>query len=215
MSLTGIASVFFAFIVSLPAQDSISQEYEKEVIHQEKFDKDLSTTDPNDPEDIFTNKERGGIFKNYHSLKLYYVGYGANKNTTTRFRRYAGGGDRPVLPEHDLKEEKFLNQANQTIKIQILSDGDKNQFYRNGELVFSFKDELPYTQGWFGFRTVRNHLQLDNFKVYEVNRSYCDSLLLIIASSLRIRSCLSASIFSLNSFILRLYASTRVSLLTG
>jgi len=233
MSLTGIASVFFAFIVSLPAQDSISQEYEKEVIHQEKFDKDLSkwvveqapggtvdlveeklvindakgctvwfrqklsgpilieyeakliseggkhdrvsdlncfwmATDPNDPEDIFTNKERGGIFKNYHSLKLYYVGYGANKNTTTRFRRYAGGGDRPVLPEHDLKEEKFLNQANQTIKIQILSDGDKNQFYRNGELVFSFKDELPYTQGWFGFRTVRNHLQLDNFKVYEL-----------------------------------------------
>ena len=33
---------------------------------------------------------RNGIFPNCYSLQLYYMGYGGNYNTTTRFRRYTG-----------------------------------------------------------------------------------------------------------------------------
>jgi hypothetical protein len=61
-------------------------------------------TDPKNPKDLFANQKRGGLFKNYHPLRLYYVGYGANHNTTTRFRRYPGDSSRPCLPGHDLQD---------------------------------------------------------------------------------------------------------------
>ena len=125
-------------------------------------------TDPKNPENIFANTTRGGSFKNYHSLRLYYVGYGANNNTTTRFRRYPGDGSRPCLPEHDLTEKKFLHKANQTIKISIITNGNKIQYLRNGEIIFDFEDPNPFKEGWFGFRTVRNHMQIDNFKIHRL-----------------------------------------------
>jgi len=127
--------------------------------------------DPKHPEDLFANKSRLGSFANYHSLRLYYVGYGANDNTTTRFRRYPGDGSRPCLPEHDLGDEKFLHKPNKTIQIQIIADGSKIQYLRDGEIVFDFLDEKPFREGWFGFRTVRNHMKIDSFRVYRLSSS--------------------------------------------
>ena len=125
-------------------------------------------TDPKNPNDIFADKSRGGLFTNYHPLRLYYVGYGANHNSTTRLRRYPGNGTRPCLPEHDLSDKKFLHTPNKTISITIIADGEKIQFLRDGEIVFNFVDKAPFTQGWFGFRTVNNHMLIDNFKVYRL-----------------------------------------------
>ena len=124
--------------------------------------------DPKNPDDIFADKSRGGAFKNYHPLRLYYVGYGANKNTTTRFRRYPGGGERPNLAEHDLSDKKFMHTPNKTIHIQIISEKGRVRYLRDGEVVFDFHDKEPFTEGWFGFRTVHNHLQIDNFRVYQL-----------------------------------------------
>ncbi len=124
-------------------------------------------TDPAHPDDLFANsKTRAGLFKNYDALRLYYVGYGANENKTTRFRRYPGDGTKPLLPEHDLSALKFMNVANRAVKIQLIADRGRIQFIRDGEVVFDFSDPAPFTSGWFGFRTVRSHLRLDNFKVY-------------------------------------------------
>ncbi|MEY4489064.1 MAG: hypothetical protein RIQ79_1572 [Verrucomicrobiota bacterium] len=126
-------------------------------------------TDPAHPDDLFVNsKARGGIFKNYDALRLYYVGYGANDNKTTRFRRYPGDGTKPLLPEHDLSAAKFMNVPNRTVKIQLIADAGRIQFIRDGEVVLSFEDPAPFTFGWFGFRTVKNHLRLDNFRVYRL-----------------------------------------------
>lgn len=156
---------------------AIMIEYEATLIQQGgKHDRvsDLNcfwmAIDPENPEDLFINKKRGGSFKNYHSLRLYYVGYGANKNTTTRFRRYPGDGTRPCLPEHDLQDKKFMHTPNQTIKIQIIANGSKIQYLRNGEIVFDFTDPSPLREGWFGFRTVRNHMQIDHFKIYRLSQ---------------------------------------------
>ncbi len=125
-------------------------------------------TDPKNPEDLFANKKRGGRFTRYHPLRLYYVGYGANNNTTTRFRRYPGGGARPCLPEHDLRDKKFMHTPNKTLTIQIIADGSRIRYLRDGEIVFDFRDKNPFREGWFGFRTVRNHMRIDNFKVYQL-----------------------------------------------
>ncbi|MFP6867528.1 MAG: DUF6250 domain-containing protein [Roseibacillus sp.] len=42
------------------------------------------------------------------------------------------------------------------------------KYCRDGEVVFEFRDKDPFREGWFGFRTVRNHLQIDNFRVYQL-----------------------------------------------
>ena len=126
-------------------------------------------TDPKHPEDIFINtKERCGNFKKYDALRLYYVGYGANENKTTRFRRYPGDGSKPLLPEHDLKDQKLMNVPNRKLKIQLIADGSRIQYLRDGEIVFEFTDKEPFREGWFGFRTLRNHMQLDQFRVYQL-----------------------------------------------
>lgn len=150
-------------------------EFEAKMVQEGgKFDRgsDLNcfwmAIDPDNPADLFANKKRGGSFRNYHPLRLYYVGYGANNNTTTRFRRYPGDGSRPCLPEHDLKDAKFLHSPNEILKIQIVANGSTIQYLRNGKVVFDFLDPSPFTDGWFGFRTVRNHLQIDNFKIYRI-----------------------------------------------
>ena len=42
-------------------------------------------------DNLFARSEwRNGVFKNYNTLDLFYVGYGGNDNSTTRFRRYNG-----------------------------------------------------------------------------------------------------------------------------
>jgi len=126
--------------------------------------------DPQHPDDIFADSEkRGGSFGNYNSLRLYYVGYAANDNTTTRFRKYAGDGSKPLLPEHDLTG--YSLSAGEKLHVKIVSDGSINQYWVNGEKIFDFNDNEPYTSGYFGFRTVKNHLMMDNFRVYSIDNN--------------------------------------------
>ncbi|TKG95525.1 hypothetical protein EYV94_08780 [Puteibacter caeruleilacunae] len=127
-----------------------------------------------DPEckDFFSkSKDRGGKFQNYHALKLYYVGLGGHDNTKTRFRRYAGGGDRPCLPEHDLSDAKYLITANKVNHIRIIANEGQIQYYRNGVLIYDFQDDDPYTSGYFGIRTYKNHMTVDNFVVYQLKNA--------------------------------------------
>lgn len=121
------------------------------------------------PTNLFANSEkRGGKFSNYDTLKLYYVGMGGNDNSSTRFRRYVGNGERPVLPEHDLNKPEFLLTGNTLYKIRIVANDGLIQYYSNGKLFFDYKDVNPYTTGYFGIRTVDNHMTIDNFKVYKL-----------------------------------------------
>ncbi|WP_066219868.1 DUF6250 domain-containing protein [Formosa haliotis] len=125
--------------------------------------------DPEHPDNLFANSEqRGGKFSNYDSLRLYYMGVGGNDNGTTRFRRYTGTGERPLLPEHDLKDAKYMLESNTGYHIKIVANGETIQYYRDNELFSDFNDPAPYTSGYFGFRTVKNHMTVDNFKVYSL-----------------------------------------------
>ncbi len=122
--------------------------------------------DPKNPDDFFKDSEhRAGHFPNYHHLKLYYVGYGGHNNSKTRFRRYDGNIDRPLLPEHDLTDKKFMIVANKKMHIEILVKDGYTSFKRDGKIIFEINDKEPYTSGYFGFRTVENHMIIENFKV--------------------------------------------------
>ena len=108
---------------------------------------------------------RSGKFSDYDSLLTYYVGFGGNNNTTTRFRRYDGTSERPLLPAHDLRTANFLLTPNHIYHIKLVVRDGTAEFWRDGERVFFFRDPTPLTSGYFGFRTVRAHLALRNFKV--------------------------------------------------
>jgi hypothetical protein len=108
--------------------------------------------------------KRSGKFEDYNTLRGYYVGQGGNRNTTTRFRRYIGDPVlRPLLPEHDLKAP--LLEASAPMKIRLVADGPRIQYWCGDRLIFDFHDRVPYTRGRFGFRTTFSHVDIRKFRI--------------------------------------------------
>jgi len=119
----------------------------------------------NDPENsnIFT---RNGTFAQYHTLKLYYFGIGGNTNTTTRFRKYLGDGERYLL--EDLREKQYLLQPNKTYVIKTIIYNGMTKVYVDNKEYFSFLDKEPLKTGYFGFRTTESRQEIDDFKIYSL-----------------------------------------------
>jgi hypothetical protein len=124
--------------------------------------------DARSPGDLFATK-RSGFFGDYDQLRCYYVGFGGNGNTTSRFRRYIGErGNRPLRPEHDLAGAENLLVPNATQRIQLLAAGGTIGFYHNGRRLFAYEDPAPYTRGGFAFRTVKSHFTIRDFHVHRL-----------------------------------------------
>lgn len=119
----------------------------------------------------------------YNPVKLYYVGFGANGNRTTRLRRNDGSDSRPQLAGYaapavanaddnlgDITPATTL-VANQPTQVRIVSraatasDSATLKWYANDALVFSHADASPYLEGWFALRTTTSHFQIRDFKV--------------------------------------------------
>ena len=124
-------------------------------------------TDPCHPGDLFAaGEQRDGVFAEYGNLNLYYVGYGGNANTTTRFRRY-NNGSRELLGEYT--DAPHLIMPNHQYHIQLICCGNIVEYWRDGERLFRYEDPEPYNRGHFGLRTVQNHLKMDNFRVVHLH----------------------------------------------
>ncbi|MDQ8203223.1 DUF6250 domain-containing protein [Pelagicoccus sp. SDUM812003] len=128
-------------------------------------------SDPDHPDDLFAQGHgRTGAFATYDDLQLYYVGYGGNHNSTTRFRRYLGKGEKPLLEGYDLRGEQHLLKADHTYEIELVADENGARYYRDGELVFEYEDPQPLSSGWFGFRTVWSKTIISDFKVERLEK---------------------------------------------
>ncbi len=114
-------------------------------------------------ENLFTRK---GILSEYDSLKLYYAGIGGNYNTTTRFRKYQGNGERTLI--YHFQDEEHLLKPNKTYLIQIVIYNGRTILFLDGKEYFNYKDDNPLTEGFFGFRTVKSHQEIYDFKVYQL-----------------------------------------------
>lgn len=119
--------------------------------------------DPQNPDTLPSG--RSGKFADYDELATYYVGMGGNENTTTRFRRYAGDGTKPLRPEHDLREKQFLLEPNRTYRIKLVAADGQAEFWRDGEKIISLADPAPLTSGWFAIRTVKAHLEIRDLQI--------------------------------------------------
>lgn len=109
---------------------------------------------------------RTGNFKEYDSLLLYYVGFGGNTNSTTRFRKYDGKGERNLLAEY--VDADHLLQPNKEYTIGITVCNGKTRFMIDGIEYFSLADPDPIKEGYFGFRTVHSRQEIRDFKVYRL-----------------------------------------------
>lgn len=120
-------------------------------------------TDPSSPNAI----KRDGKFASYDNLNLYYAGVGGHYNKFTRFRKYKGIDDKSILKEYSDKEHLLI--GNTTYSVKIIVNKDRVQYFLDGELYWDFKDDKPYNQGFFGFRTSKSHQVFDNFKVFKID----------------------------------------------
>lgn len=114
-------------------------------------------------------KARGGRFLNSYTMRLYYLGYGGNYNSTTRFRRYTGDGrgvDSALCRPRILREyldTAHLITADHWYHIRLEQIDGRVRYIIDGECLVDYVDPHPLTKGWFGFRTTLSHAQLRNF----------------------------------------------------
>ncbi len=132
-------------------------------------------SDPKAPNDIEKRMgERRGVFVNCYALQMYYLGYGGNNNTTTRFRRYdgneAGITDEASRPEvlREYTDEEHLLKPNHWYHIKITNEDNRICYYIDGERIVDFREADPLTEGWFGLRTTQAHLKFANFKYEKI-----------------------------------------------
>jgi rhamnogalacturonan endolyase len=118
--------------------------------------------------DFFSN--RTGKFEEYDSLKLYYVGMGGNYNTTTRFRKYQGNGEKTLLSEKN--DSLHLLKPNLEYKITIIVQDKTTSFWIDEQCIFSQTDSGLLQEGYFGFRSTFSHQKIRRFKIYRLTKKY-------------------------------------------
>lgn len=106
---------------------------------------------------------RDGVFESYDSVRMYYVGYGGNYNSTTRFRKYEGNGVKPVLGE--FTDPAHLLEPNRTYRVVTTAKDGKVTFSVDGKTLFEYDDPEPLQSGYFGFRTTWSRHKIDYIRV--------------------------------------------------
>lgn len=155
----------------------VTIEYDACVVVEKEGDRlsDLNcfwmASDPVYPDNIWKREKwRNGIFLNCYSLQLYYMGYGGNYNSTTRFRRYdgneAGITDPKARPAiwKEYTDADHLLKANHWYHIKITNEDNRISYYIDGKRLVDFRDAEPLTEGWFGFRTTLSRTRITNFR---------------------------------------------------
>ncbi len=120
-----------------PLYGDVTVEFDAQVVMTAPNDRlsDLNTffmaSDPK-AKNIWTNMSvRDGVFSRQTALQMYYLGYGGNYNTTTRFRRYTGNGQPPVIREY--KDASHLLKSNHWYHIKIEKVGNRIRYFYDGE----------------------------------------------------------------------------------
>jgi rhamnogalacturonan endolyase len=145
-------------------------EYDREVIvaggpndRLSDFNQFWMATDPRNSH-LFT---RSGVLESYDSLSLYYIGMGGNTNKTTRFRKYQGNGQKPLLQEYT--DSAHLLEANKVYHIIIIVKNNETSYWVNGQCYFLYSDTAILKEGYFGFRSTKSRQEISNVKIVQLN----------------------------------------------
>ncbi|HEY1130662.1 MAG TPA: DUF6250 domain-containing protein [Roseateles sp.] len=125
---------------------------------------------------------RSGKFAGYDGLPTYYVGFGANANTTTRLRLYdgsqrrllAGFADGPMAEPGELPMTSTTRLlTDKPISIEIVSrqptaaDPIHLRWSAGSNEVFTRADPNPRLHGYFALRTTASRLQIRDFQILQ------------------------------------------------
>jgi hypothetical protein len=110
---------------------------------------------------------RNGKLEGYDNLRLYYVGMGGNTNSTTRFRKYPGNGERTLIQEYN--DAVHLLQSNKEYQIKTIVQDGTTSFWVDGKCFFTYKDPAPLQTGYFGIRSTKSRQEIANFRVYQLD----------------------------------------------
>ena len=108
--------------------------------------------------------ERQGIFVRQYALSLYYMGFGGNHNTTTRFRRYTG--DERGVNNAEYRPAilvEYTDSAHHWYHIRLEQIDGFVRYTIDGDTLVEYQDTTPLTRGYFGFRTTLSHAQIRRF----------------------------------------------------
>ena len=115
--------------------------------------------------------QRAGRFLESYHLQCYYLGYGGNYNTTTRFRRYDGDTLAITHPSHrppiikEYTDSAHLLKPNHwySVRIEMFENGH-TRYFLDDELLVDYQDPSPLLHGWFAFRTTWSHIRLTGWQ---------------------------------------------------
>ncbi|RZJ09517.1 MAG: hypothetical protein EOP39_11265 [Rubrivivax sp.] len=125
---------------------------------------------------------RSGRFAGYDTLPTYYVGFGANANTTTRLRQYTGSERRLLTgyadgaiaePGEQPMDAQTRLHAGEPLNVEIVSrqptaaDPVHLRWRANSNELFTRADANARLHGYFAFRTTASRLQIRDFKVLQ------------------------------------------------
>ncbi len=132
--------------------------------------------------DSSSPRQRDGAFASYDSLQAFYVGFGANGNSTTRLRRYDGQGQRELLDgwadgaeaspadrQGPMQPHTRL-RVGEAVQVWLVSrsptadDPAHGRWWANGRLLFTLTAP-PLPAGAFAWRTTASRWQLRDFRV--------------------------------------------------
>jgi len=148
---------------------NIRIEYERRVLIDSSANDRLSdfntfwmATDPKN-KNLFT---RNGVLESYDSLSLYYVGMGGNTNSTTRFRKYQGNGEKTLLQEYTDKDHLLTANKKYHIVVEVINNTIR--YIVNGRIFFQYEDPSVLKEGYFGLRSTKSRQSIDWIKIYQV-----------------------------------------------
>lgn len=112
---------------------------------------------------------RDGVFESYDNLQLYYAGIGGNYNSTSRFRKYDGSKEKPVLKEY--LDSAHLLKPNHIYTIRIVYLNHTTQLYVDGDLWFNFTESKPLPAGYFGLRSTKSRQWVSGLKIWVIKQA--------------------------------------------
>jgi len=113
------------------------------------------------------SEKRGGVFRNYHGLRLYYAGLGVAQNTYNRFRRYPRSGPPELENGGGGKRTDLLLDAGEPLRMRLLVTAQgRVQVWKGNRCIFDYTDpEEPYTKGYFGLRSYNSAFIVRDFRI--------------------------------------------------
>ena len=137
----------------------------------------IMASDPSGGKLFAGSEARGGVFRNYHDLSLYYAGLGVGQNRFHRFRRYPRSGPPNIEIAAENAGRSGLLESGVPMRIQIVVEkGGRVRLWKDGQRLFDFREDgLSHPRGHFGFRSYNSHIRIKKFKAWRIGSTTAPS----------------------------------------